>query len=553
MISWIQHHLVRHGRWIFLILLGVIIVAFVFTIGNTPGCTNHRNAYEAFDFYGYDLNSRHEMQFIGRKLNISNQLNRSQIQNEQQYKGLITGRIALLHFADQIGLPVPDQAAIQEFIQSRQAFLDSDAQYSRDAMIRFIDTIEIQYPAEGQDLLLAVLEEDYRIEKLAEALAGPDYLLPVEALHWTQRNQTELKIATASLSYTTFEPEIETDEADLKTYYENNSDRYEIGERIDASYITFVADNYLDQVKEATEIELREHFIENRARLVAQYEATQDTSEAEETEEATEKPETQFEDVRDAFVIPEFKQKQASHLANQAAQDFAYRLYRNSVELDSDTFNALINQKGLLLKQIEPFTAKNAHEQKLPHPMLESAFALNRSNYYSDPYPVGEDYAILFFRNRMVSHLPPYEEVSDEVKTDFEIEEKRRLFNDEGERIKSALEAAIQTDKSFTDAATELKLKVEEFDAFTPTEYPLHLDPSIPQTAQDMEGGEVSSMIRSGDTGFFIYLESKKIPEITDENEDFEKTRESLSIYGTSIRRNALVNELVATGLPRSE
>jgi hypothetical protein len=31
MISWIQHHLIRHGRWIFLTLLALIIVAFVFT------------------------------------------------------------------------------------------------------------------------------------------------------------------------------------------------------------------------------------------------------------------------------------------------------------------------------------------------------------------------------------------------------------------------------------------------------------------------------------------------------------------------------------------
>jgi hypothetical protein len=55
MISWIQHHLIRHGRWVFLSLLAVIIVAFVFTIGNTPGCTTDRSGYEENLYYGIDL------------------------------------------------------------------------------------------------------------------------------------------------------------------------------------------------------------------------------------------------------------------------------------------------------------------------------------------------------------------------------------------------------------------------------------------------------------------------------------------------------------------
>ena len=60
MISWIQNHLIRHGRWIFISLLVVIIVAFVFTIGNTPGCTTNRSNYVAENFFGYDLNSPNE-------------------------------------------------------------------------------------------------------------------------------------------------------------------------------------------------------------------------------------------------------------------------------------------------------------------------------------------------------------------------------------------------------------------------------------------------------------------------------------------------------------
>ena len=75
MISWIQNHLIRHGRWIFLSLLAVIIVAFVFTIGNTPGCTSNQGAYQEQNFYGHDLNSSREMGIIGEKVSLSALLN----------------------------------------------------------------------------------------------------------------------------------------------------------------------------------------------------------------------------------------------------------------------------------------------------------------------------------------------------------------------------------------------------------------------------------------------------------------------------------------------
>ena len=71
MISWIQNHLIRHGRWIFITLLVVVIVAFVFTIGNTPGCTTDRSSYTAQNFYGYDLNSPRDRQILTQKVDLS--------------------------------------------------------------------------------------------------------------------------------------------------------------------------------------------------------------------------------------------------------------------------------------------------------------------------------------------------------------------------------------------------------------------------------------------------------------------------------------------------
>jgi peptidyl-prolyl cis-trans isomerase D len=269
MITWIQNHLIRHGRWIFLTLLTVIIVAFVFTIGNTPGCTSDQSAYREQNFYGYDLNSPLEMGIMSEKVSLSAILNTGRpIQSEQQFQSQLTSRIALLHLAKEIGVPAPDQKTLEGYIKTKAAFRGPDGQFSRDAYTSFVDNIESN-PRMPQGLFIVVLEEDYRIDQIGNALSGPGYLLPSEALAQTQRSETSLKLATAEISYADFTPEVAPSEEALTAYYTANTSRYEIAERIQASYITFAAANYTDKVVAAEESDIRAHFIANRARFVA--------------------------------------------------------------------------------------------------------------------------------------------------------------------------------------------------------------------------------------------------------------------------------------------
>ncbi len=94
MISWIQIHLMRHGRWLFLSLLAIIIVAFVFTIGNTPGCSANESNYQAQYFYGIDLNSKRASQPIIDTTSLSVFLNSRQLRNNQEFQSEVMSRIA---------------------------------------------------------------------------------------------------------------------------------------------------------------------------------------------------------------------------------------------------------------------------------------------------------------------------------------------------------------------------------------------------------------------------------------------------------------------------
>jgi peptidyl-prolyl cis-trans isomerase D len=545
MITWIQNHLIRHGRWIFLTLLTVIIVAFVFTIGNTPGCTSSNSAYEERKFYGYDLNSPHDMGIVTEEVSLSAILNTGRpIQNEQQFQAQITSRIALLHLADEIGIPAPRQETLTEYIKTKASFRGPDGKFSPDAYISFVDNIESN-PRIPKGLVITVLEDDFRIDQIGSALSGPGYLLPSEARAQTQRAQTTFKLATATLPYADFSPEIKPSTDELQAYYAANTARYVIPERIQASYQFFPTAKYADQVTAAEDTELREHFIANRARFIAAYEAAQPKA----SDDAADKAAITFEVVRDA-VAADLAQQAAQRLANEAAQSFAYTLYRGDIKQDSEGFNQLLNDSSLTLTSIEPYTADGAARRALSTEMLESAFALSKNRYFSDAYAVPGGFGVLIFAGKIAPETPEFAAVAAEVAADFATEAKRRLFSEKGDSLETELKAQLAEGTPFVEAAEALTLKARAFEPFLTADAPKELSPAVLQKAQGMQSGAISPMLLSNGVGTFVYVEEKTTPEIAADSEEFTQAQSFLSRYASYTSSNALVNELIARGAP---
>jgi peptidyl-prolyl cis-trans isomerase D len=548
MISWIQNHLIRHGRWIFLSLLALIIVAFVFTIGNTPGCTTDRSGYQENLFYGIDLNSPRERDVVIEKVQLSAYLNGQQIRSDEQFQSQLTNRIALLHLADELGVPAPSQETLSDYITTKSAFRGPTGEFSADAYTSFVDSIETN-PRAQQGLVLIVLEEDYRINQVGSVLAGPGYLLPSEALAQTQRNRTEFALATAELSYEDFAPEIAADEATLKAYYETNKLRYEIPERIQASYVSFNLENYKEKVTEASDAELREHFIANRSQFVADFEAAQNKPTEDNDAEKVDLESVTFEDVREA-VVESYVAEQESRLANEAAQAFAYTLYRDAIKRDSAAFNELLNKFELTLTKIEPYTIEGASQRALSKDLLESAFALGGNRYYSDAYAIDSGYAVLIYEGRIAPEIPAFETVQGEVTADYKAEEKRRLFNEKGVSLQAELEAKVGEGVDFVEAAKALGLDAEAFDTFSVQDAPIELNRSALQQAQSMQVGDVSPMLTTGGIGIIVYVAEKNVPEIANDDEDLTQTSEYLARFSAYSSGSAYANELVFQGLP---
>ena len=550
MISWIQHHLIRHGRWIFLTLLALIIVAFVFTIGATPGCTTDRSGYEENLFYGIDLNSPRDSEVIIEKVQLSAILNGQEIRSDEQFQNQLTSRIALLHLAEEIGVPSPNQETLSDYITTKAVFLGADGKFSTDAYTSFVDSMESN-PRTSQGLVIVVLEEDYRINQIGSVLSGPGYLLPAEAISQTQRRATKLSLTTAELNYADFSPEITIEETALREYYEANKLRYEIPERIKASYVYFNLKAYEEKVPTPSETELREHFLSNQDSFVAEYELTKPAESVADVEEETPKEANTvtFSDVREA-VTQSYLVEQEARMANEAAQGFAYTLYRDEIKRDSAAFNKLLNEANLSLTEIEPYTLDGAKQHALSSDLLESAFKLGGNRYYSDAYAVDGGFAVLLYGGRIAPEIPEFEAVQSELTNDYKTDEKRRLFNERGESLQAKLKAKIAEGIDFIEAAEALGLGTASFDTFSVQEAPRDLNRSALQLAQGMQSGDISPMLTSDGRGIFVYLANKTVPEIASDNEDLTQAEDFLARYAAYTSGSAFANELVFLGLP---
>ena len=216
-----------------------------------------------------------------------------------------------------------------------------------------------------------------------------------------------------------------------------------------------------------------------------------------------------FDQVRDA-VAATYAGELATRTANEAAQAFAFQLYRDD-RPGSAAFNQLLNAEGLSLTEIEPYTLSGASQRALSPEMLQSAFSLGGNRYYSDAYPISGGFAVLIYQGRIDAEIPAYETVAQAVAADLAADQKREKFNEKGEELKLALETALADEKDFVETAESLGLTAQTFEAFETQNPPTGVSRGALLQAQGMDAGELSPMLNLSEKGMgtILYPSSK--------------------------------------------
>jgi peptidyl-prolyl cis-trans isomerase D len=552
MISWIQNHLIRHGRWIFISLLGVIIIAFVFTIGNTPGLTTDKSNYEERFFYGVDLNNPLRMNQIAGETGLSLLLiNGSASDNENQIQNAMGNRIVQKHLIEMIGLPIPTEAQLSGYVEGLRFFQDDAGAFDPAKYRDFLAQLESN-PETSVAEFLKVIAEDYQINQLDSALQGPGYHLDVQAKLILDSQNTEYALYNVKFDYESFNPEFNPSEASLKAYYEQQKVSYETEEKVVTSYVLFSKEKEKNPTLSEEAIEA--HYQSNKARLNADYmaqnpvEATDENTEADLTFEMVSQ-------IARKDLANSIQEKSSENSAN----DFVYKLYDQEITIDSQTFNTQKLNYQVEEISLNPYAKSEVSGQALPSDLLNSAFDLNEGRYYSDPFKTELGYAVLFYRGTQASVIPPYEAVAEQVLVDFTQSNKRAAFNQYEQSLKADLEAIVGSSDSGSGSDFKTKaealgnITVEAYPNFSSENRPTDVSPYEFQAVFRMNAGEVSDPINLGSTSILTYLEAKTVADYQADPNELERYTQFLKEFSMNSGLSGFYQELIAQEMAKGD
>jgi peptidyl-prolyl cis-trans isomerase D len=237
----------------------------------------------------------------------------------------------------------------------------------------------------------------------------------------------------------------------------------------------------------------------------------------------------------------------------RTASDFAYALFENGVENESEAFASMISSSGLEPMAVPPF-ARGQISTGLGwnRQIVEAAFMLTPDHWFSDPLTVGNTVILMFYVDRLTPYTPEFPTVRAQVLTDFTAERKRELFVEKGEELKAGLQAAIDSGKSFSEAAAEAGLETKEWADFTFQTPPEDFNYNILSRLDQIPVGGVSDMIVASDQGSIVHVVSRSAPDIGIDEDELELTRDQIASFNSNLGRSLILTDMVRDEMIRS-
>ncbi|RKX35490.1 MAG: hypothetical protein DRP71_03350 [Verrucomicrobia bacterium] len=552
MISWLQTRFQKHYQVLFIVLLAVIIVAFVFTIGAAPGIGRADQTGARREVFGTSLTTEQDQRDFFEVAQISAYLQTgSRSIGGTEIQDYAFQRAATISIANSLDLPGPSDEQLAEYIQTLRAFTGPDGQYDNEAYARFLDSIAAN-PVLSESIISYILKEDYRSQEANRLVGGPGYVLDAEARTQQARLKAEWTVTEGTLSLTEFDPVIEPTDEELEAFFEENSFRYDIPERMSVGYVVFDPANYTEAV-DLPEADVAPYFETNKDRYQSLSDArSEQTDEALSEQTDTALPEVKLEDVRDT-VESDLKLEMAKNIAVRTASDFAYALFENGVEPDSEALASMISSSGLEPLMVPPF-ARGQVSIGLgwDRQIVDEAFMLTPDHWFSDPLTVGDTVILMFFQDRLASYTPEFPTVKVQVLADYATERKRELFAEKGEDLKVRLQEAIDSGKLFSEAAVEAGLEIKEWVDFTFETPPEDFNYSILSRLEQIPVGGVSDMVLASDLGSIIHVASRSSPGGELDEGELESTRQQIANLNSNLSRSLIFTDMVREELIRS-
>ena len=440
-------------------------------------------------------------------------------------------RLSALAIADQLHLPGPTEAEFKDFLRQLPIFASEKGEFDPAAYTRFQSDIR---KGNQESVIRHVMEDDFRISRVAALLGGPGYIQPHEIKSQLERYDTSWTLGIATVDLKSFNPAINPTDADLTKFFNDNAARYEIPSQVSLRYADFSAANYLDKVT-VSEAEIKAYYDANPARF-AKPEAKPDPKQPAAT--------PNFDSVRLQVELA-LKIERAARLATKAASDFTLELYNKKINPGTPAFEELLVARKITLKDLAPFSHDEPPVELGRNPeAADEAFKLNKDRSYSDAIALSTGSVVLFWDKTIPARQPLFVEVKAKVSADYIDGEKRKRFVELGKTLHNQIEARLKAGDTFekaiatVSASAATKIEGKTLPPFTVRQRPQDLDYLVFSTLESLKKGDVSEMVVGPDKGLIVYAADKKAPELTTANPMYQTFQSQLA-RSTAARNSA--------------
>jgi len=561
MISWIQRSFQHHFRTIFSVLLAVTIISFIMTIGASPGIGRSGPKALRQRFFGHDLvNQGASSQLFGdASLSLQTQFGLSELSgvSSAQLQQFGLERIASLALADQLRIPAPTQEQLAAYIKNLRVFAGPDGQFDASRYAAFRDNLKIRSRSAGvsEGDFVRVLSDDLRIDRVRQLFVGPGYALPGEVREQLARTDTRWDVAVATADFAQFKPDIPVNEDALKRFFDDNAFRYDVPPRAVVAYVAFPAAKFGDTVT-LSDAEVRDYYDANPARFPKPAAKTPEVGPRPDAL-APSNPDLDFAAVRPA-VEQALRAERAQRQATKAASDFTLAVFDGKLRPGTPAFDAFLASGGLTLHAVPPFSRESVPTGLGWNPsVVDQALRLGDLHAMSDPLPVADGSIVLFWRETLPTYRPELAQVRDRVIADFSEDERRKRFIQWGQVVSAQLAARLKAGDSFEAAVArvgsgEPKLAVKTFAPFIRRQPPKDIAIPVANALDRLDQGQVSDMLVDQDTGSFVYVKEKKLPDLSEANPQFALTRMQLARLDAMSTGGLSVSDMVAREMKKS-
>ncbi|WP_404423463.1 hypothetical protein [Nibricoccus sp. IMCC34717] len=553
MISWIQQTFQHHFRKIFAALLAVIIIAFVFTIGASPGIGRGERGGMKKEFFGLNLASQADVSRLTGDASISVELQYGFPAGGEQLQQFAFARQASLHLANELHVPTPLEPEIIEALKKMRMFAGQDGQFDAKKYDDFRRNLqktaragEFGRPGLTETDVMRVVSDNIRIERVQKLLAGPGFALPADVKRELAVADTSWSLAIAKLDRASYAPNLNPSEADLTKFYEENQFRYTYPKRVAVSYVEFPAVAFASQVK-FTEADVRAFFDLNSARFTpppvdGKPAATPDFMQVRET------------------VFKAYVSERAARLAAEAADKLALQLYNANLKPGNPQFDAVLAEYQVAAREVAPFAQNQPPAEFAGNPQIaEEAFRLNADHPVSDALQSERGSLVLFYRDSLAPAPQTFAEARKQVLADYTESERTKRFIAAGGLIRGAAIAKVKAGTAFESAVVDaardqgVTATVVKPAAFTLRQPPQDVEPSIYQTLLSLEKGAVSEMVSTAESGLLVYAADAKVPDLSETNPSYADTKRRISASVAAANAGDYLQDMIARELARGK